>query len=149
MGGGFACEPARVFSSGRSLWSSGGRRGAAAKSRVRPREIPSGARSGLPAAPLQPLDVIRGPIGAHLPKVSPLAQLAPRFPPCLLVHGVIDGLVPLASSRKFMEALARTRPCESDLLIEVPGAKHAFEHGGGALVDVVNDGIVAWLQGID
>lgn len=78
-----------------------------------------------------------------------LGQLRASFPPCLLVHGEMDGLVPLAASRAFMQALAQVRKCAGDALVEVPGAKHAFETGGGPLVDTVFDGVVAWLAPLE
>mmetsp|Transcript_30238 Transcript_30238/g.96363 ORF Transcript_30238/g.96363 Transcript_30238/m.96363 type:complete len:469 (+) Transcript_30238:78-1484(+) len=82
-------------------------------------------------------------------EAKPLAQITPAFPPCLAVHGELDGLAPVVVSRAFFAGLAAARSCPRDFLVEVPGAKHSFEVGGGPMNRVVLDGIVAWLRPIE
>lgn len=79
-------------------------------------------------------------------EATPLSRLTAAFPPCLIVHGDLDGLVPIESSRCFLKALTVLRRDRRDLLLPVNGAKHCFEIGGGEIVDVALDGIVAWLH---
>lgn len=78
---------------------------------------------------------------------SPLNQFASDCPPMLIVHGDMDGVVPCSVSEECIKRIRshRTR-CSSDMLISVPGQRHAFDDFWNPTTRVVLDGIAAWLH---
>ena len=64
-------------------------------------------------------------------KASPIAQVHPKAPPFLVVHGTGDTVIPVAQARSFVERLrAVSRSVVS--YVELPGAGHAFDMIDGA-----------------
>ncbi len=59
-------------------------------------------------------------------KASPLARVTSDAPPFFVIHGDADSLVPVASARRFAQAL-REKSQNPVLYAELPGAQHAFE----------------------
>ena len=64
-------------------------------------------------------------------KASPIAQVHPKAPPFLVIHGTGDTVIPVAQARSFVERLrAVSRSAVS--YVELPGAGHAFDMIDGA-----------------
>ncbi len=82
---------------------------------------------------------------AAFERASPLSRVHPGAPPFLLVHGTHDSLVPIAESRRFLEAL-RERSRGASALAEIPGAQHAFEVFPSVRGAHVIDGVIRWLS---
>jgi acetyl esterase/lipase len=59
-------------------------------------------------------------------KASPLARITSDAPPFFVVHGDADTLAPVATARRFVEALREKSP-KPVRYAEIPGAQHAFE----------------------
>lgn len=57
---------------------------------------------------------------------SPIDQVGRHAPPTLLLHGTHDSLAPVEESRRFAHAL-RAVSEQPVLLVEIPGAQHAFD----------------------
>ncbi len=59
-------------------------------------------------------------------RASPMSCVSAAAPPCFVIHGELDTLVPVQEARRFCEALrgASQRPV---VYAELPGAQHAFE----------------------
>jgi acetyl esterase/lipase len=57
-------------------------------------------------------------------RISPLAHVRPGLPPTLILHGTADTVVPIAQSRRYVEALRAAG--DRAELVELPGRKHAF-----------------------
>ena len=64
-------------------------------------------------------------------KASPIAQVHPKAPPFLVVHGTGDTVIPVAQARSFVE---RLRAVSQSVVsyVELPGAGHAFDMIDGA-----------------
>lgn len=65
-------------------------------------------------------------------EASPIQHVAPSDPPVLLLHGTIDGVVPIAQSEALAEALGQAGVPHA--LVPLEGWDHAFE-----VVKAVND----------
>lgn len=59
-------------------------------------------------------------------KYSPIMRITPDAPPCLVIHGALDTLVPVEDARTFAEKLRGTSRAPV-VYAEIPGAQHAFE----------------------
>ena len=59
-------------------------------------------------------------------RASPLDRVGPQAPPFMVVHGMLDSLVPVAEGRAFASGL-REQSHEPVVFLELPGAEHAFE----------------------
>ncbi|CAN5539263.1 hypothetical protein BH11ARM1_BH11ARM1_11160 [soil metagenome] len=71
--------------------------------------------------------------------VSPINYLTPKFPPCLLIHGSDDPLVPVQQSEIFRDAVVKLGgTCE---LLVVKGGKHDGVTVAGGLLKYM-----AWLN---
>lgn len=57
---------------------------------------------------------------------SPIDLVRKDAPPFLVIHGTLDTLVPVAESRRFVEALREASDAPV-LYAEIPGAQHAFD----------------------
>lgn len=64
-----------------------------------------------------------------LAAISPLAQIENPLPPTLILHGTLDGIIPLATSESFATK-AREIGSEKVELIRFPGRGHEFHLGG-------------------
>ncbi|MFI6585205.1 alpha/beta hydrolase [Embleya sp. NPDC050493] len=60
------------------------------------------------------------------PDSSPLAYVGPDAPPFFIAHGDHDTVVPVATARRFAEAL-REASANPVVYAELPGAQHAFD----------------------
>ena len=80
-------------------------------------------------------------------RASPLYRVHADAPPCFVIHGANDNLVPVDQARRLVAAL-RTVSRSPVAYAEIPGATHAFEifHSvrTGDLVNAV-DRYLAWL----
>mmetsp|Transcript_66939 Transcript_66939/g.188502 ORF Transcript_66939/g.188502 Transcript_66939/m.188502 type:complete len:490 (-) Transcript_66939:51-1520(-) len=86
------------------------------------------------------------------------AKRGTKFPATLIVHGTHDSLVPIEHSRQWIAALASLAEEQRDprappgsvggehRLLEVTGARHAYEIAPAAVVEAVFDGVLAWLE---
>jgi len=75
-------------------------------------------------------------------------ELLSAFPPTLVFHGELDSVVPIEFSERLLSALAVARPQvapPTDCFVRLPGLRHSVEMDGGAAVQVLLAGIVAWL----
>ena len=103
---------------GRAAGCSAGRRTA----RRRHRRSAVGGFYDLAAVPGVP----RNLEGDVLRRASPVANVVPRMPPLLVVHGGADSEVPIAQARRFCEDVVRNDGrCR---LLEVNGASHRSEN---------------------
>jgi acetyl esterase/lipase len=59
-------------------------------------------------------------------QASPLSHVGPDAPPCFVLHGTNDSLVPVEQARTFVDEL-RTGSRQPVVYAELPGAQHAFE----------------------
>ena len=57
---------------------------------------------------------------------SPIERVRPDAPPFYVVHGAVDTVAPLAAARAFVERLREVSRSPA-VLLEVPGAGHAFD----------------------
>jgi acetyl esterase/lipase len=76
---------------------------------------------------------------------SPIDQVHPGAPPFLVVHGVQDSLVPVATAREFVSAL-RDVSTSPVLYLELPGAQHAFEILPSIRANQVVGAVADWLD---
>ena len=74
---------------------------------------------------------------------SPLHNVTPDAPPFLLIHGTIDNLVPLEQARR-LATLLQDAGVEA-VLVELPGAPHAFDVFHSTWADTAVDGVVRYL----
>jgi len=74
---------------------------------------------------------------------SPVHHVGADAPPFLLLHGTIDNLVPISQARRFA-ALLQDAGVEA-VLIELPGAPHAFDVFHSTWADTAVDGVVRYL----
>ena len=75
---------------------------------------------------------------------SPVSHVTPDAPPFLLVHGTIDNLVPVSQARR-LAALLHDAGVEA-VLVELPGAPHAFDVFHSMWADTAVDGVVRYLS---
>ncbi|CAE7425922.1 lipC [Symbiodinium natans] len=82
-------------------------------------------------------------------------ELAEAWPPTLIVHGELDGVVPVEHSRRFLTQLAAASGTQKqggddlrsqDHLFTVPLARHTFEMAIGDLANASYDAAIAWLS---
>jgi acetyl esterase/lipase len=59
-------------------------------------------------------------------RASPVAHVSAEAPPCFVIHGANDTLVPVPEAREFVKAL-REKARLPVAYAELPGAQHAFE----------------------
>jgi len=81
----------------------------------------------------------------------PVALELAAYPPTLLLHGSLDGVVPVQQSRQFFARLQAARVRRSppqDLLVEVPGERHSYEVGGDAAARAAMVGTLAWAENL-
>jgi len=71
---------------------------------------------------------------------SPMSHVRGGVPPCLVVHGALDTLVPVAEARHFV-GLLRTVSTAPVAYAELPGAHHAFDVFASIRSTLVVDGI--------
>ncbi|OLP80221.1 Heat shock 70 kDa protein [Symbiodinium microadriaticum] len=80
-------------------------------------------------------------------------ELAGAWPPTLIIHGELDGVVPVEHSRQFLTQLAATAGApkgaeewrSKDQLFIVPLSRHAFEIATGDLTAASFDAAITWL----
>eukprot|EP00940_MAST-03C_sp_MAST-3C-sp2_P003087 g3087.t1 len=86
--------------------------------------------------------------GRDSPSWSPIECITATHPPVLILHGGLDGLVPFGSSKSFIERLAsqKKRKTRRDLLVAVPGQRHAFDAWATSYTVAALDGVSAWLH---
>eukprot|EP00439_Symbiodinium_sp_Y106_P036725 s2692_g4.t1 len=90
-------------------------------------------------------------------------EVAAVWPPTLIIHGEMDGVVPVEHSRSFLASLGAASAggsCESDTggeesgrgfrsvdrLLVVPLARHIFEIAAGDLASASYDAAIGWLS---
>lgn len=73
---------------------------------------------------------------------SPIEQITDRFPPVIIIHGDMDATVPIEASRNFVNKTNR----RDDLLISVPGRRHAFDAFFDGCTTACLDGVSSWLH---
>jgi acetyl esterase/lipase len=81
-------------------------------------------------------------------RASPLVHVRPDAPPFLVLHGVLDGLAPVAGARSFVRAL-RGVSRNPVAYAELPGGQHAFEIFHSPRGDLALAGVyrfLAWLR---
>jgi len=85
-----------------------------------------------------------GSMGAEA-GTSPLQVIHPEAPPFLIVHGVLDTLVPLERARAFADRLRAVsrRPV---VYAEIPGAQHSFDVFESIRFHAVTDAIVRFAE---
>jgi len=93
--------------------------------------------------------VLRGGDEASWRSALPATAITSSFPACFIVHGEQDSIVPIEQSTTFLNMLQQCRPNSSDALLEVPFAGHSLETRGGALLNTILDGVVAWLLAVE
>jgi acetyl esterase/lipase len=71
---------------------------------------------------------------------SPMSHVGEGVPPCFVVHGALDTLVPVAEARHFV-GLLRPVSTEPVAYAELPGAHHAFDVFASIRSLLVVDGI--------
>jgi len=59
-------------------------------------------------------------------QASPMSRVHAQAPPCFIIHGDLDTLVPVGEARHFVELLRQTSS-NPVVYAEIPGAQHAFE----------------------
>ncbi|CAE7588444.1 lipM, partial [Symbiodinium sp. CCMP2456] len=81
-------------------------------------------------------------------------ELAEAWPPTLIIHGELDGIVPIEHSRQFLTQLAATAGAtkqggeewrSQDRLFAVPLSRHSFEIATGDLAAASFDAAIGWL----
>ncbi|CAE7715633.1 lipM [Symbiodinium sp. CCMP2456] len=80
-------------------------------------------------------------------------ELAGAWPPTLIIHGELDGVVPVEHSRQFLTQLAARAGApkggeewrSKDQLFTVPLSRHAFEIATGDLTAASFDAAITWL----
>ncbi|MEU6247994.1 alpha/beta hydrolase [Glycomyces sp. NPDC047010] len=77
------------------------------------------------------------------PRTSPLGLAGPAAPPCLIVHGERDTVVPVADARHFAQEL-RDVSAQRVVLAVLPGGQHAFDLGHSLRFDAVMDAVEAF-----
>ena len=75
---------------------------------------------------------------------SPMHHVKPGAPPFLVLHGTIDNLVPIAQARR-LASLLQEAGVET-VLVELPGAPHAFDVFHSTWGDTAVDGVVRYLS---
>jgi acetyl esterase/lipase len=75
----------------------------------------------LPALGLDP-KMPKSDMEAALEKLSPISLVSAKFPPCLIVHGDADKVVPLQQGQTMDEALGKAGVVHS--LVVIPGGGH-------------------------
>ncbi|CAE7832604.1 HSP70 [Symbiodinium sp. CCMP2592] len=81
-------------------------------------------------------------------------ELAGAWPPTLIIHGELDGVVPVEHSRQFLTQLAARAGApkggeewrSKDQLFIVPLSRHAFEIATGDLTAASFDAAITWLD---
>ena len=68
------------------------------------------------------------------------------FPPCLILHGVADSVVPMEHSSHFFRHLAELRHHDLDLLLPLHHTRHSFEICGSPLMDRAHEIAASWLH---
>lgn len=63
---------------------------------------------------------------ARWEQASPISHIGSDAPPCFVLHGVNDSLVPVEQARTFVDEL-RKESNQPVVYAELPGAQHAFE----------------------
>lgn len=60
------------------------------------------------------------------PAHSPVAHLTAHAPPCFVIHGELDSVVPAGQARDFVAAMSATST-QPVIYAELPGGQHAFD----------------------
>ena len=81
---------------------------------------------------------------AGLTKFSPISWVNADSPPCLMIHGTDDNLVPIAQSERFCEKLGEANvPCE---LYPVKAAGHGMRSWESSRIYGYKAPMIKWLQ---
>ncbi len=94
-------------------------------------------------ANIMPCPLDRDP--AAWESASPIAQIRADAPPCFILHGTHDAMVPAREARSFAEQL-RTVSMNPVVYAELPGAHHGWDHWRSTRTLRTVDGIVRFLE---
>nr|BFF25096.1 alpha/beta hydrolase [Glycomyces mayteni] len=81
------------------------------------------------------------------PRTSPAGLAGPAAPPCLIVHGDRDTIVPVADARRFAEAL-RGVSQQPVVFAALPGGQHAFDLCDSVRFAAVLDAVEAFTAAV-
>lgn len=77
-------------------------------------------------------------------RTSPLGLASPEAPPCLIVHGDRDTIVPVADARRFVAGLRDA--AVPVVYVELPGGQHAFDLCHSLRFDAVIGAVAAFCE---